>query len=50
MIFLFTLNIVARFHLNVKRFFSYFYNILKKSLYIKEKRIYFFEKTPLIFL
>ena len=50
MIFLITFNIVARFHLNVKRFFSYFYNILKKSTNTKENNIYFFEKYHLLFL
>jgi len=43
MIFLITFNIVARFHLKVKRFFGYFYNIFKKSLFINGKSMLFFE-------
>ena len=43
MIFLITFNIVARFYLKVKRFFGYFYNIFKKSLFINGKSMLFFE-------
>lgn len=41
MLFQLTFNIVARFHKNVKRFFSCFINILCKCFCSKEKDIYF---------